>query len=327
MFKRIQWVDIVKGIAILSMVIGHSLQNFPGGRLLTLLIYSFHMPIFFIMSGVTTKTLTDNKKILFKLIKLAKKILIPTVIIVVICTLERIYFHIYSWSMFWKVIGNALLYAQPTDARGNFTIDAMWFLVVFFWSKAFFYLVTKIVGLDYSGVVFGVLAYICYCFADKVWLIQSWDLVPVASLFMWLGAELRKNFANIQKYQVGIFLVAFIIWIWGLQQQIRIDMAIRVFPDFIVSIIFIVCASFCVIYFSEGISNTRLGKFLAFSGRETLPLLYINTIDFFWVWGIKNLELKGYYYTLTRVSLDLLLLFAWVLVVKLYRKMREKKRG
>ena len=142
---------------------------------------------------------------------------------------------------------------------------------------------------------------------------------------MWLGAELRKNFPNVQKYQVGIFLVAFIVWIWGLQQQIRIDMAIRVFPDFIVSIIFIVCASFCVVYFSEGISNTQLGKFLAFSGRETLPLLYINTVDFFWIWGIKNLELKGCYYTLTRLSLDLLLLFAWVLVVKLYRRIREAK--
>lgn len=56
--KRIQWVDIVKGIkgiAILAMITGHSLTGAPGENLLTLLIYSFHMPIFFIMSGFTTK--------------------------------------------------------------------------------------------------------------------------------------------------------------------------------------------------------------------------------------------------------------------------------
>ena len=62
MNKKIQWVDIVKGIAILAMITGHSLTGAPGENLLTLLMYSFHMPIFFVMSGFTTKIKNYREK-------------------------------------------------------------------------------------------------------------------------------------------------------------------------------------------------------------------------------------------------------------------------
>ncbi len=45
--KRIEWIDIVKGIGIILMVIGHA-GNIPN---IKLWIYSFHMPLFFAMDG------------------------------------------------------------------------------------------------------------------------------------------------------------------------------------------------------------------------------------------------------------------------------------
>ncbi|MDL2058273.1 acyltransferase family protein [Limosilactobacillus reuteri] len=323
MMKRIQWVDIVKGIAILSMIMGHSLTGAPGETLLSLLIYSFHMPIFFIMSGFTTKILDSKKEILEKVIRLSKKILIPTIIIVVVCTVERIAFNIYDKDVFFKAIGSALFYAQPTPLRGHYTVDAMWFLIVFFWSKGFFYAVTYLMGLDYAGVVFGVLAYICNSFSNTIWLIQSWDLVPLGCLFMWIGGEFKKNYPVIKEKQVSIFLIAFVIWMYGFQNQVRVDMATRLFPNFVFCLIFIVSASFCIIYFSEGISGTKLGDCLAFFGRETLPLLYINAIDFFWIWGTK---IDGYAYTLTRVALDIMMLFVWILITKLFTKLTFRSK-
>ncbi|NMV52495.1 hypothetical protein FOL85_07130 [Lactobacillus reuteri] len=44
------------------MITGHSLTGAPGENLLTLLMYSFHMPIFFIMSGFTTKIKNYREK-------------------------------------------------------------------------------------------------------------------------------------------------------------------------------------------------------------------------------------------------------------------------
>ena len=44
--KRIAWIDMAKAIAILLMVIGHE----ASGNIYTW-IFSFHMPLFFILSG------------------------------------------------------------------------------------------------------------------------------------------------------------------------------------------------------------------------------------------------------------------------------------
>lgn len=46
--KHLDYVDAVKGIGILLVVLGHNLQGIPA---LTSWIYSFHMPLFFIVTG------------------------------------------------------------------------------------------------------------------------------------------------------------------------------------------------------------------------------------------------------------------------------------
>ena len=46
MTKRIEWIDIAKGIGIILVVIGHISQI----KVLNDIIYSFHMPLFFIIS-------------------------------------------------------------------------------------------------------------------------------------------------------------------------------------------------------------------------------------------------------------------------------------
>lgn len=49
--KRIDWLDIAKGIAIICTIIGHSVEKNKIG----VFIFSFHMPLFFILSGYTLK--------------------------------------------------------------------------------------------------------------------------------------------------------------------------------------------------------------------------------------------------------------------------------
>ena len=51
MTKRIEWIDIAKGIGIILVVIGHISQI----EVLNDIIYSFHMPLFFIISGYLYK--------------------------------------------------------------------------------------------------------------------------------------------------------------------------------------------------------------------------------------------------------------------------------
>lgn len=46
--RRIQWIDICKGLAIFLVVLGHTLRN----NVSYIYIYSFHMPLFFFLSGL-----------------------------------------------------------------------------------------------------------------------------------------------------------------------------------------------------------------------------------------------------------------------------------
>lgn len=57
--SRCNWLDFAKGIAILLVVIGHALQyylypNAFNEELSWRCIYSFHMPFFFILSGIAS---------------------------------------------------------------------------------------------------------------------------------------------------------------------------------------------------------------------------------------------------------------------------------
>lgn len=46
--KRIEYIDILKGIGIILVVLGHVTQNKP----LFQFIYAFHMPLFFFVAGL-----------------------------------------------------------------------------------------------------------------------------------------------------------------------------------------------------------------------------------------------------------------------------------
>lgn len=79
-WKRAEFVDIAKGIAIISVIIGHTWSVYsPMDKRLTIFIYSFHMPLFFIMSGWCLKT--TDVEIVPTLIKKSRQLLVPYLVI------------------------------------------------------------------------------------------------------------------------------------------------------------------------------------------------------------------------------------------------------
>lgn len=55
--ERIMWIDALRGFAILLVVVGHILlmRYWPDGDLVKKYIYSFHMPLFMLISGFFAK--------------------------------------------------------------------------------------------------------------------------------------------------------------------------------------------------------------------------------------------------------------------------------
>lgn len=76
--NRIDWIDVAKGIAILLVIIGHTVQF---GSATRNVIFSFHMPLFFILSGYTFRLVDDFPAFLQRLKKLIRHLIYPSLIV------------------------------------------------------------------------------------------------------------------------------------------------------------------------------------------------------------------------------------------------------
>lgn len=78
--QRISWIDVTKGIAIYLVILGHSLI----GLKVNDYIFAFHMPLFFIASGLLFREKSIKKTIAGNI----KKLLVPYYITSVCVILE-----------------------------------------------------------------------------------------------------------------------------------------------------------------------------------------------------------------------------------------------
>lgn len=152
--ERISYWDIVKGIAIMCVVMGHS--GIPNTALLYIINY-FHMAIFFFVSGALYKEKNDNNPWLY-IGKKLKSIYFPVVLYYVffIC-IHNLLLHIDFYSTVTNVtdvygkekyssvkiienIFNAVCYGQNVEELTG----ALWFCFPFMMSLFFFCIIRKI---------------------------------------------------------------------------------------------------------------------------------------------------------------------------------------
>lgn len=135
--NRIYYVDVAKGIAIFCMVLGHTYSEGNGESILKW-IYSFHMPLFFLTTGILYNW--KNKKegsITFDVKKKCNTLLLPYI---VWNTLYRLFIVVLN------VLGGMSLqdvFFNNLKAVLNFKGSAMWFLPVMFFSVLFFCVLHK----------------------------------------------------------------------------------------------------------------------------------------------------------------------------------------
>lgn len=131
--KRISYIDTAKGIGILLVLIGHS--EYPSTNLITW-ISSFHMPLFFILSGILfahTGAATKKTKPFLK--KKLCSILVPYIAfsflsIVASAILDSESFPAYLWT--------ALI-----QTMSFYGISVLWFLPALFFSELIFFFIKK----------------------------------------------------------------------------------------------------------------------------------------------------------------------------------------
>ena len=195
------------------MIIGHMpLKN----EYLKNFIYSFHMPLFFLISGYFFKY-SDNKSC-FK--KIFKRLIIPYIITCIIIIMYKICRLILDKNFLEilntiKVWGLASLYGRGSGENFGITpIGAIWFLPALVFST---YLMNYIYKKRYRYIFVIILSYIGYKTSQFIWLPLSVQAGMVALIFIYLGILMKeKDFLNIRlKLYEYVFLI--LIMIFGIK--------------------------------------------------------------------------------------------------------------
>lgn len=143
MNKRVEWIDTLRGVAMLFVVLGHAFVN-KNNRIRNY-IYSFHMPLFFFISGLTTKR--KDIKFMDYLGKKTKAILGPYVFINFFMILYKLIMN-FSLGMYSSLnIKTSLIYFVKGYSDYIPCIQS-WFLLALFVMDIVFFVLMKITRND-----------------------------------------------------------------------------------------------------------------------------------------------------------------------------------
>ena len=272
MKKRLDWVDQARGLSIFLVVYGH---NFPACEPY---IYSFHVPLFFFISGMF-----HPKKISFETIKRrAKMILIPY------------FFWAFALYLFWLFIGRnyglssdlelspaenlvGIFYSQGGQTYMDWGIP-IWFLTCIFLVFLIYSLLKKIKNkiLFVSALILCVLAGMVWPKAVGIHLPWSFDVALVATGIYAIGHHTKNWMIDLEKrMQLVWMILMFIIHIITFYlNTLKVDMYRSLYGQEVLFIISGISGSIAYILL---LKTLPFLKFLSYLGRHTIVLLAAHT--------------------------------------------------
>lgn len=293
--KRLSYFDVAKGIAILLMIAGHSGIPTAAVRF----IHSFHVPLFFIVTGYFT-SIKPFKEILKKgWIQLLRPYVFTIVLVI-------FFFVLMQFS------GNLLLhkpYCLQTFkdlTMGLVTGDGvgpLWFLVALFWAKVFLGIILKFEKYTPALVVLGsTAAYLLLVNGIRI----PWYVLPgmEASIFLYVGILLRRS--NIFSYStslINILAISVVIYFSASSAFLSFEksfplLMLNVVTATVISIVVIENCQILERYKTKCFITNHLFGALNYIGRNTLIILCFHAVDMyinFW----KYLHIKEFYLFLT----------------------------
>ena len=335
--KRVQWLDIAKGIAILTVVIGHiSLIPWEPYRKI---IFSFHMPLFFIAAGYTTKPEFSWQTVT----KTAKRLLVPYLLTCLVVGIILIAQGSNLQTEITRTLWGSGVPAQYgpgrpfTGAESIPTVGAIWFLPCLFFSKILF--------TAFLAATKGLREWMVICFSLVICIIGYWigqhyklplcfDVALFNFVFLHAG-YLFKKYDGIARKSITAGVVLLVLWYLALRCN-ALELSARFYREFpacIFSTAGAIAASYLLFHFSEEVLDrfNGINTFLIWCGKHSLTLLLIHHLDGrIWksVWltqylpDISHLSplKQGCILALCNILIYVLLCAIWLALKKLYQK-------
>lgn len=193
MTHRLAWLDAARGMAILLVIIGHSVD--PAG-LTAISIFAFHMPLFFMLSGYGFRA---GRTFPETLTARSKSLLLPYLATAILLCTSVILYHAYvaDGPLPWKA--DIVLFAkmaamgsgQPVTGFATIPpIGTTWFLACLFVASLFFWAIWFItrVRTILLPLLIAIMAAIGWWLGRQhIFLPFSTDIALVALVFMYAG--------------------------------------------------------------------------------------------------------------------------------------------
>lgn len=278
MSKRINWIDILKAIAIFFVVLGHTLN----GGLIEQYIYSFHIPLFFFLSGMFFK----NDKVINTFKNKSKTLLIPYFVFGIISILVFLILGKYAVSSLGKGTYNSsffvyfkeLLYGSAYDGALKFNLP-LWFLPCLFItsiSYLLFYKVFKNKTQIIVPILFLIISILINNFISIPVLPFSINTAFTMIIFYSLGYSFKSNIKNIKFNKKTLICISIIFFIIGLVIGLyngRIRYSVNVYNNMLLFFIGSISSIISYISISYLINKNKL---LEYIGKNTLTILVVH---------------------------------------------------
>ncbi len=333
--------DVVKGIGIILMIVGHS--KCP--KSLYGIIYGFHMPLFFIVSGMLYDKEKWEKCGFVELMKKrAKSYLLP-------------YFALSGINLFLNAINELSKYPEVNDwldsqiyhtgwiiygssvTGQNPNSTPLWFLPCLFISCFILYFVEKLSWGGQIGIylcLFGINRVIFYTIPEITPKTLPWhmEVALIGAVLMGIGYHIQKHEAlNVIEKNRMVLLVVLMAGILGDCINYRkVGLASNRVGNPLAFLICSIAMTLTLLILSHKILKTAVGQFLAFCGNSTMIFMgfnyYFNTMSAK-LWK-KIPVLNNYKYTwwmksIVVISLLVLTSYLWKLMLRKYYKWRRGK--
>ncbi len=285
--NRINYVDIARGLAIILIVIGHALGYSKHCEIVKRIIYSFHVVLFFMLSGYTLKFKKDEKFICY-FWKKFKRIVIPYFIWATIFLIPYIIIGPKISSDLDKNNSFELLEALKNILYGNGNNNALkqntplWFLPALFSMEIIYYFIIKFVNNKpkyFKAIICIPILLIAYITNRYLTLVLPFGIntALVLGIYLYFGylAKEIKLFEKEKLFKLPIILLLFIVGIISSISNSTVIPANYTYGYLTLALISGFCLSIFVIYIAYLINKNTVFELL---GRKSITILIFHKI-------------------------------------------------
>lgn len=309
--KRIQWIDALKGFGIFCVTLGHLSPFYP----LEKHIYSFHMFLFFFISGYLFKQ-RDSLKTFIK--KRFKSIFIPFLVWDLLSSLVAIPLgeEINSIVSKFFIINGRLCWNAP-----------IWFLFILFIVEILFAIIMKYSKFRKTSLIVLIVSIILWILIGSCsYLPLKLNLVPFALFFYTLGNmfNISKTKISSRNLNIVVSLLGIVSILFGCLLNIRISYTMGAFGNIYYCIIAAIAGTIFYFFIFKNFHLLGENKILIKLGKNSLIIMVTQYwfFKFFDILSQKlfNVSVWQMYGTLKAIIVSIITISFILVGVSIFKK-------